>query len=90
MERRKREVLRIMAFKFGGGIPKGRILPVYLTEAGDVCPIFFRSMEELELCGDMVGMVLQHTIAVDIKHPINDPKEKISIYDMTKKKSKKN
>ena len=79
-----------MAFNRADGIPKGRILPVYLTEDGDVFPIFFRSMEELELCGEMVGIALDHTVAVDIEHPINDPKEKISIYELEKKKGKKN
>lgn len=70
------------------GIPKGRILPVYLTEDGDVLPIFFHSMEELEMCGDMVAMVMQHRIAVDNKHPINNPAEKISVMDLRTRETK--
>ena len=61
------------------GIPKGRIIPVYLTEDGDVYPIFFHSMEELEMCEEMIAMVMKHRIAVDNKHPINNPEDKISI-----------
>lgn len=75
-----------MGFNNESGISKGRIVPMYLTEEGDLFPIFFKSMEELELCGDMVGMVLNHIIPVDNKHPINAPEEKISIYDRGKKK----
>lgn len=76
-----------MAFNYENGIPKGRIIPVYLTEDGDVYPIFFHNMEELELCGEMVGMVLNHTVVVDNKHTINSPEDKISVIDLTKKKN---
>lgn len=75
-----------MGFKQEAGIPKGRIVPMYLTDEGDLFPIFFKSMEELEMCGEMIGMVLNHIVPVDNKHPINFPEEKISIYDMRKKK----
>lgn len=77
-----------MAFKCAEGIPKGRIIPVYLTEEGDVYPIYFRSMEELELCEQMVSMALQHKVIVDTKHsPINPPEQKISIFEIGKKKN---
>ena len=46
-----------MGFKQEAGIPKGRIVPMYLTDEGDLFPIFFKSMEELEMCGEMIGMV---------------------------------
>lgn len=75
-----------MGFKQEAGIPKGRIVPMYLTDEGDLFPIFFKSMEELEMCGEMIGMVLNHIVPVDNNHPINSPEEKISIYDMRKKK----
>nr|DAU26821.1 MAG TPA: hypothetical protein [Caudoviricetes sp.] len=75
-----------MGFKQEAGIPKGRIVPMYLTDEGDLFPIFFKSMEELEMCGEMIGMVLNHIVPVDNKHPINSSEEKISIYDMRKKK----
>lgn len=75
-----------MGFKQEAGIPKGRIVPMYLTDEGDLFPIFFKSMEELEMCGKMIGMVLNHIVPVDNKHPINSLEEKISIYDMRKKK----
>ena len=75
-----------MGFKQEAGIPKGRIVPMYLTDEGDLFPIFFKSMEELEMCGEMIGMVLNYIVPVDNKHPINSPEEKISIYDRRKKK----
>lgn len=75
-----------MGFKQEAGIPKGRIVPMYLTDEGDLFPIFFKSMEELEMCGEMIGMVLNRIVPVDNKHPINSPEEKISIYDRRKKK----
>ena len=31
-----------------GGVPKGRIIPVYLTDEGDVYPIYLHEMGELE------------------------------------------
>lgn len=77
-----------MVSKSVGSIPKGRIIPFYLTEDGDVYPLYFRSMEELEMCGDMIAMVMQHKIVVDNKHPINDPAEKISIMDLSTRKTK--
>ena len=33
-----------------GGVPKGRIIPVYLTDEGDVYPIYLHEMGELEIC----------------------------------------
>lgn len=38
-----------MDFNSKAGIPKGRIIPVYLTDEGDVHPIFFHNMDELDL-----------------------------------------
>ena len=32
-----------------GGVPKGRIIPVYLTDEGDVYPIYLHEMGELEI-----------------------------------------
>lgn len=38
MEKRIKEERKIMVSK--GGVPKGRIIPVYLTDEGDVYPIY--------------------------------------------------
>ena len=38
MEKRVKEERKIMVSK--GGVPKGRIIPVYLTDEGDVYPIY--------------------------------------------------
>lgn len=77
-----------MVSKFAEGIPKGRIIPFYLTDEGDVYPIYFRSREELEMCEQMVSIVLQHKVVVNTKHsPINPPEQKISIFEIDKKKN---
>lgn len=68
-------------------IPNGRVIPVYLTDDGDVHPIFFRNMEELDLIQQVVAGILDNKIVVDTDTYINDPKEKISIIDFTKKKN---
>lgn len=68
-------------------IPKGRIVPVYLTENGDVHPIFFHSIEELDLIQQLVAGLFDNKIVVDPNTYINDPKEKISIIDFTKTKN---
>lgn len=54
------------------GVPKGRIVPMYLTDEGDLYPIVFTSEEQ--------------RVVVDIHTQINDPKEKLSIYNLKEKK----
>lgn len=68
-------------------VPKGRIIPVYLTDEGDVHPIFFHNMEELELIQQIIAGLLDYKVVVDPKTFINNPEEKISIIDLTKKKN---
>ena len=68
-------------------IPKGRVIPVYLTDDGDVHPIFFHSMDELDLIQQLIAGLLDNKIVVDPDTYINNPKEKISIIDFTKKKN---
>ena len=56
-----------------GGVPKGRIIPVYLTDDGDVYPIYLHEMGELEIIQRLVkqGSLQRKMIAsvhtVDIK-----------------------
>lgn len=42
MEKRIKEERKIMVSK--GGVPKGRIIPVYLTDEGDVYPIYLHEI----------------------------------------------
>ena len=41
-----------------GGVPKGRIIPVYLTDEGDVYPIYLHEMGELEIIQRLVAGIL--------------------------------
>lgn len=41
-----------------GGVPKGRIIPVYLTDEGDVYPIYLHEMGELEIIQRLVAGTL--------------------------------
>lgn len=78
-----------MAFNYADGIPTGKIVPMYLSDDGDLYTIQFHSMEEIDLIGEVIAGILGKTVAIDIKNPINDPKDpkqKITIYE---KKSKK-
>ena len=77
-----------MAFNYADVIPKGKIVPMYLGDDGNVYTIRFHSMEEIDLIGQLVAGMLNHTVAIDVKNPVNDPKAgKIVIYDTTKEKS---
>lgn len=74
-----------MDFK-NSGVPKGRIVPMYLTDEGDLFPIFFTSEEQMDLVGTVVGVAMENKVVVDIHTQINDPKEKLSIYNLKEKK----
>lgn len=71
-----------------GGVPKGRIIPVYLTDEGDVYPIYLHEMGELELelIQRLVAGILDNKIVVDTNTRINSENDKISIFDLSKKK----
>lgn len=78
-----------------GGVPKGRIIPVYLTDEGDVYPIYLHEMGELELIQRLVELeliqrlvagILDNKIVVDTNTRINSENDKISIFDLSKKK----
>lgn len=66
-----------------GGVPKGRIIPVYLT---DVYPIYLHEMGELEIIQRLVAGILDNKIVVDTNTRINSENDKISIFDLSKKK----
>lgn len=65
-------------------VPKGRIVPMYLTDEGNVHSIFLHDMEELELIQTMVASILGGKIVVDTNNIINNPDEKISILESRK------
>lgn len=44
MEKRIKEERKIMGSKETKPVPKGRIVPMYLTDEGDVYPIYFHEM----------------------------------------------
>lgn len=67
-------------------VPKGRLVPMYLTDDGDLYPVYFRSEEELDLVGTMIGIAMENKVVVNTKEQINDPKEKLSIYNLKEKK----
>lgn len=69
-----------------GGVPNGRIVPMYLTDEGDLYPVVFASEEQMELVGTMVGIAMEQRVVVDIHTQINDPKTKLSIYNLKEKK----
>lgn len=59
-----------------GGVPKGRIIPVYLTDEGDVYPIYLHEMGELEIIQRLVAGILDNKIVVDTN----------TSFDLSKKK----
>jgi hypothetical protein len=71
-----------MVSKSKKGVPSGRLVPMYLTDDGDLYPIYFTSMEQLELCSEMIGLALERKVVVDNKTLINKPDEKLSIYNI--------
>lgn len=75
-----------MGFKQEVEVPKGRIVPMYLTDEGDLYPIFFTSEEQMELVSTVIGVAMERRIVVDIHTQINNPKEKLSIYNLKEKK----
>ncbi len=80
-----------MDFNRSEKVPKGRLLPFYLGEDGNVYPLRFRSMEEVESVQKIVSMgvsgIMEGKIVIDTENPINDPeKNSISIYKIPSKK----
>lgn len=84
---RVKEEIKIMAFnvEYGENLPKGRVVPMYLTEDGDLFPLAFSSEEQLDLVATMIGIAMEHRIVVDTRTLINAPTEKLSIYNMKTK-----
>ena len=74
-------VLKIMAFKkhYGEGVPKGRLVAMYLTDEGNVHPLSYKNGEQMDLVATMISIALEHKVVVDVNTTINSPHEKISI-----------
>lgn len=73
-----------MAFsvEYGEGIPKGKLVPMYLTEDGDLFPVVFASKEQMDLVATMIGIALEHKVVVDTKTKINPVTERLSVYNL--------
>ena len=59
---------------------------LYLTDEGDVYPIYLHEMGELEIIQRLVAGILDNKIVVDTNTRINSENDKISIFDLSKKK----
>lgn len=66
-------------------VPTGKIIPVYLTDEGDLLPIYFHSEEELNIIQQLVASILGDKIVVNCDDTLNDPAHKIGIQDLRKK-----
>lgn len=69
------------------GIPAGKIIPVYLTDEGDLYSICFHSEEELELMGRLIGSLMDGKVVIDTKTQLNDPLYKLGVKDLKKRKT---
>lgn len=70
-----------MVFKkhYGEGVPKGRLVAMYLTDEGNVHPLSYKDGEQMDLVATMISIALEHRVVVDVTTTINSPHEKISI-----------
>ena len=75
-----------MAFniQYGEGLPKGRLVPMYLTEEGDLFPVAFKSAEQMETVATMIGIAMEHRVVVDTRTRINSPTARISVIGIEK------
>ena len=55
-------------------------------DEGDVYPIYLHEMGELEIIQRLVAGILDNKIVVDTNTRINSENDKISIFDLSKKK----
>lgn len=77
-----------MAFNvdYGKGLPKGRLVPMYLTEEGDLFPVLFASEEQMDLVATMIGIGMEHKVVVDTRTQINATTERLAVYNLKSKK----
>lgn len=76
-----------MAFnvEYGEGLPKGRLVPMYLTEEGDLFPVLFASEEQMDIVATMIGIGMEHKVVVDTKTQINPTNERLSVHNLKTK-----
>lgn len=82
-----------MDFNRSEKVPKGCFLPFYLGEDGNVYPLCFHDMDEVEelqnIVSKVVAGIMEGKIVIDTKNPINDPEKKpISICKIPSSKKK--
>lgn len=68
--------------EYANGVPKGRVVPMYLTDEGDLYTVAFTSEEQLDLVATMIGIAMDHKVVVDTRNQINNPEEKLTIYNL--------
>lgn len=75
------------------GVPKGRLIPVYLTDDGDIYSILFKDVDQLESVSNLVTMAVCSVVGSSIaiaNDPLNDvDREKFRIDESNKKEKLK-
>ena len=64
------------------GVPAGKIVPVYLTDEGDIFSLCFHNAEEVDLIGRLIGNLLDGKVVVNMKDQLNDPRYRLSIKEI--------
>lgn len=65
-------------------LPNGRLVPMYLTDDGDLFPVLFTGEEQMDLVSTMIGIGMEHRVVVDTHTKINT--EPLIIYERKTKK----
>lgn len=78
-----------MGFKYMGKVPKGRIVPMYLSEDGDIYSLRYKSQAQLDEVSNMMATLLSGIVGSPLvvdDTPLNDGAiEKYKIMDKRKK-----
>ena len=70
-----------MAFdiEWGKVVPKGKLVPMYLTDEGDLFPLVLDNEDQLNRVATAIDNALDNYIVVDTRTMINDPTEKLVV-----------
>lgn len=64
-----------MAFKRMGTVPKGKLVPMYLSDDGDLYSLRFKDQKQVEEVSDMMAMFLSAIMGSPLvmdNEPLND------------------
>lgn len=79
-----------MDFKLSGGVPKGKIVPMYLGDNGNLYSFRFKDLEQLEEASTMISIVLKSVIGEPLvidTEPLNDElREDFKVIDKSLRK----